>query len=292
MPSAGYDFVMHPHEHFELALGFLDFEPRGQFEARQALALGFAGECRRPLLVLGSLVSAVEDGGFQVRNSSAYVRLLQKTVPNPPRPRAFAEPSFPSRPSRVAVVAVASGELSRTVIQAQRGVALASRRPRRPNPAPSARTVSGVRLSAASAQPAAAVESPLLREGLQVVKGASVASRCRQRHALAIEPVVLPADSRPSLLRHGEARTRAVRRPIVRQELTSMPAPHSWPPRLGVRVSRRRYLGCFRRGVRAPKSERAQRPSISPSFRGSPGRSGQDLFSLPRQALTIGSVPS
>ena len=74
-PSAGYDFVMHPHEHFELALGFLDFEQRGQFEARQAVELG-------------SLVSAVEDGGFQVRNSSAYVRLLQKTVPNPPRPQA------------------------------------------------------------------------------------------------------------------------------------------------------------------------------------------------------------
>ena len=44
-PSAGYGFVMHPHEHFELALGFLDFEQRGQFEARQA------GECRRPLLI-------------------------------------------------------------------------------------------------------------------------------------------------------------------------------------------------------------------------------------------------
>ena len=87
-PSAGYGFVMHPHEHFELALSFLDFEQRGQFEARQAVELGFAGECRRPLLVLGSLVSAVEDGGFQVRNSSAYVRLLQKTVPNPPRPQA------------------------------------------------------------------------------------------------------------------------------------------------------------------------------------------------------------
>ena len=71
-----------------------------------------------------------------------------------------------------------------------------------------------------SAQPAAAVESPLLREGLQVVKGAPVATRCRHRHALAIEPMVLSADSRPSLLRHGKARTRAVRRPVVRQELT------------------------------------------------------------------------
>ena len=60
-PSAGYDFVMHPHEHFELALGFLDFEPRGQFEARQALEPGVAGECRCSRIVLGSLVSAVED---------------------------------------------------------------------------------------------------------------------------------------------------------------------------------------------------------------------------------------
>ena len=73
VPSSG--FVMQPHEDPLPPHGFLDFEPRGQFEAR-------------PLLVLGSLVSAVEDGGFQVRNSSAYVRLLQKTVPNPPRPQA------------------------------------------------------------------------------------------------------------------------------------------------------------------------------------------------------------
>ena len=91
------------------------------------------------------------------------------------------------------MVGAASNEPGRAVIQAQRGVALASLRPPRPNPAPGARTVSGVRLSAASAQPAAAVESPLLREGLQVVKGAPVASRCRHRHALAIGSVVLPA---------------------------------------------------------------------------------------------------
>ena len=86
MPSSG--FVMQPHEDPLLALGFLDFEQRGQFEARQAIVLGFAGECRCSRIVLGSLVSAVEDSGLQVRDGSAYVRLLQKTVPNPPRPQA------------------------------------------------------------------------------------------------------------------------------------------------------------------------------------------------------------
>ena len=86
VPASG--FVMQPHEDPLPPLGFLDFEQRGQFEARQAVELGFAGECRCSRIALGSLVSAVEDGGFQVRNSSAYVRLLQKTVPNPPRPQA------------------------------------------------------------------------------------------------------------------------------------------------------------------------------------------------------------
>ena len=109
--------------------------------------------------------------------------------------------------SRTLCSARRSAMVTFLLIQAQRGVALASLRPPRPNPAPSARTVSGVRLSAASAQPVAAVERPLLREGLQVVKGAPVASRCRHRHALALGSVVLPADSRPSLFRHGEART-------------------------------------------------------------------------------------
>ena len=129
---------MHPHEHFELAFGFLDFEPRGQFEARQAIELGFAGECRRSRILLGSLVSAVDGGGLQVRDGSADIRLLEQLVSLPPRPRAVAAPSFPSRPSCVAVVAVASNEPGRAVLQAQRGVALASLRPPRPKPAPSA----------------------------------------------------------------------------------------------------------------------------------------------------------
>ena len=55
VPSAGHDFVMQPHEDPLLAVGFLDFEQRGQFEARQAIVLGFAGECRRSRIVLGSL---------------------------------------------------------------------------------------------------------------------------------------------------------------------------------------------------------------------------------------------
>ena len=77
--------------------------------------------------------------------------------------------------------------------------------------------MSGVRLSAAPAQPAAAIESPLLREGLQVVPGTSVAARCRHRHALAIEPMVLSADSQPSLLRHGGS-------PYPRREAPYRPA--------------------------------------------------------------------
>ena len=101
------------------------------------------------------------------------------------------------------MVTVASNEPSRAVIKAQLGMALASLRPPRPRPTQGTGAVSGVRLSAASAPLATAIESPLLREGLQVVPGTSVASRCRHRHALAIEPMVLSADSRPSLLRHG-----------------------------------------------------------------------------------------
>ena len=104
VPSAGHDFVMQPHEDPLLAVGFLAVEPRGQLEARQAIVLGFAGECRRSRIVLGSLVSAVEDGGLQVRDGSADIRLLEQLVSLPPRPRAVAELSFPSRPSRVAVV--------------------------------------------------------------------------------------------------------------------------------------------------------------------------------------------
>ena len=129
VPSAGHDFVMQPHEDPLLAVGFLAVEPRGQLEARQAIVLGFAGECRRP--------------------------------------------------RRVAVVTVASGEPSLPVIQAQLGMALASLRPPRPNPAPGAGAVSGVRLSAASAQPAAAVESPPVGEGFQVMPDTSFAARCR-----------------------------------------------------------------------------------------------------------------
>ena len=44
VPYAGHEFVVHPHEDPLPPLGFLDFEQRGQFEARQAIVLGFAGE--------------------------------------------------------------------------------------------------------------------------------------------------------------------------------------------------------------------------------------------------------
>ena len=211
MPSSGHDFVMQPHEDPLLAVGFLEIEPRGQFEARQAIEIDVAGECRHSRIVLGSLMNVVDDSGAPGRDGSADKRLLEQLVSLPPRPRAFAEPSIPSRPSCVAVVTVASGEPGRAVLQAQRGVALASFPPGRPRPTEGAGAVSGVRLSAASAPLATTVESPPVGESLQVVPGAPVASRCRHRHALAIEPVVLPADSRPSLFRHGEARTRAVR---------------------------------------------------------------------------------
>ena len=80
MPSADHDFMMQPHEDPLPPLGFLDFE------ARQAIELGVAGECRRSRIILGSLVSAVEDGGLQVRDGSAYVRLLEQLPSLPPRP--------------------------------------------------------------------------------------------------------------------------------------------------------------------------------------------------------------
>ena len=77
MPSSGHDFVMQPHEDPLLALGFLDFEPRGQFEARQAIELDVAGECRHSRIVLGSLMIVVEDSGAPGRDGSADMRLLE-----------------------------------------------------------------------------------------------------------------------------------------------------------------------------------------------------------------------
>ena len=77
VPSAGHDFVIQPHEDPLLAVGFLAVEPRGQLEARQAIVLGFAGECRRSRIVLGSLVSVVEDSGAPGRDGSADIRLLE-----------------------------------------------------------------------------------------------------------------------------------------------------------------------------------------------------------------------
>ena len=93
------------------------------------------------------------------------------------------------------MVTVASNEPSRTVIQAQLGMALASLRPPRPNPAPGAGAVSGVRLSAAPAQPATAVKSPPVGEGLQVVlpNGRSGA------HSLRVEKNLLADEN----LAHG-----------------------------------------------------------------------------------------
>ena len=75
MPSAG--FVMQLHEDPLPPLGFLDFEPRGQFEARQAIEPGVAGECRRSRIVLGSLMSVVDDSGAPGRDGSADIRLLE-----------------------------------------------------------------------------------------------------------------------------------------------------------------------------------------------------------------------
>ena len=116
-PSAGYDFVMHPHEHFELAFGFLDFEQRGQFEARQALVLGVAGECRCPLLALGSPVSAVEDGGFHFLDGGSDVRFPGQLVAHPPSTRAGPKLHRPSRPSCVTVLKVATDKLLRSGAQ-------------------------------------------------------------------------------------------------------------------------------------------------------------------------------
>ena len=96
VPSSG--FVMQPHEDPLLAVGFLDFEQRGQFEARQAIVLGFAGECRCSRIVLGSLVSAVEDSGLQVRDGSAYMRLLEQLVSLPSRPPSRRRAQLPEPP--------------------------------------------------------------------------------------------------------------------------------------------------------------------------------------------------
>ena len=87
-PYAAHEFAVHPHENFELALGFLDFEQRVQLQPRQAVVLDFAGECRRPSFVLGSLVSAVEDGGFHFLDGGAYVRFPEHLVALAPRPQA------------------------------------------------------------------------------------------------------------------------------------------------------------------------------------------------------------
>ena len=43
VPSAGHDFMMQPHEDPLPPLGFLDFEQRGQFEARQAGVASLSG---------------------------------------------------------------------------------------------------------------------------------------------------------------------------------------------------------------------------------------------------------
>ena len=278
-PYAAHEFAVHPHENFELALGFLDFEQRVQLQPRQAVALGFAGECRRP--------------------------------------------------RRVAVVTVASGEPSLPVIQAQLGMALASLRPPRPNPAPGAGAVSGVRLSAASAQPAAAVESPPVGEGFQVMPGTSFA-RCRPgaaqvprttctcypaygapgrlSTAFVVSPWEVPVPSRegrfcparadimpPSNTRSGlrGCLVRGVRRGDARHGVNRQPwalavgrSPcvpfHQLAKRSGA-ISGVSGAGCERLKASAPSAPRS--PLI-------PGISGQDLFSLPRQALTIGSVGS
>ena len=102
VPASG--FVMQPHEDPLPPLGFLDFEQRGQFEARQAVELGFAGECRRPSFVLGSLVSAVEDGGFHFLDGGSDVRFPEQLVAHPPSTRAGPKLRRPSRPSCVTVL--------------------------------------------------------------------------------------------------------------------------------------------------------------------------------------------
>ena len=44
---------------------------------RQAVELDFAGECRHSRIVLGSLVSVVNDSGAPGRDDSADMRLLE-----------------------------------------------------------------------------------------------------------------------------------------------------------------------------------------------------------------------
>ena len=51
-----------------LALGFLEIEQGDQLEARQAIELDVAGECRHSRIVLGSLVSVVDDSGSPGRD--------------------------------------------------------------------------------------------------------------------------------------------------------------------------------------------------------------------------------
>ena len=77
MPSAGHDFVMQPHEDPLLAVGFLEIEQGGQFEARQAIELDVAGECRHSRIVLGSLMNVVDDSSAPGRDGSADKRLLE-----------------------------------------------------------------------------------------------------------------------------------------------------------------------------------------------------------------------
>ena len=100
MPSSG--FVMQPHEDPLPPLGFLDFEQRGQFEARQAIVLGVAGECRCSRIVLGSLVgslvSAVEDGGFHFLDGGSDVRFPEQLVAHPLSTRAGPKLRRPESP--------------------------------------------------------------------------------------------------------------------------------------------------------------------------------------------------
>ena len=100
-----------------LALGILEIEQGGQFEARQAIELDVARECRRPSIVLGSLVIAVEDGGFYFLDGGSDVRFPEQLVAHPPSTRAGPKLRRPSRPSCVTVIKVATDKLLRAVIQ-------------------------------------------------------------------------------------------------------------------------------------------------------------------------------
>ena len=174
------------------------------------------------------------------------------------------------------MVAVASGELSRPVIQAQRRVALASFPPARPNPAPGAGAVSGVRLSAAPAQPAAAVESPLLREGLQVVK--------RATGRFQVPPSPCTCDRAGGAL--GRLAAFAVapwESPYPRREAPYRPARavnmHSWPPqtitsRPGHRV-----------GVVTPQGRSARHGECIHGRKRCPGPMGRDGALRPPRPL-------